>query len=28
MFSAKQPEAGYNKFRMIVEKSFPPVPNP
>jgi biopolymer transport protein ExbD len=24
MFSAKQPEAGYNRFRMIVEKSFPP----
>ncbi|MEO8702031.1 MAG: biopolymer transporter ExbD [Kofleriaceae bacterium] len=26
MFSAKQPEAGYKHFRMIVEKSFPPGP--
>lgn len=28
MFSAKQPEAGYKHFRMIVEKSFPPGPAP
>jgi len=26
MYSAKQPEAGYKHFRMIVEKSFPPGP--
>ncbi len=26
MFSAKQPEAGYRHFRMIVEKSYPPGP--
>jgi biopolymer transport protein ExbD len=26
MYSAKQPEAGYKHFRMIVEKSFPPTP--
>ena len=26
MFSAKQPEAGYKHFRLIVQKSFPPSP--
>jgi biopolymer transport protein ExbD len=26
MYSAKQKEAGYKHFRMIVEKSFPPTP--
>ena len=28
MFSAKQPEAGYKHFRMVVEKSFPSTPTP
>ena len=28
MFSAKQPEAGYKHFRMIVEKAYPPPANP
>ena len=26
MFSAKQPEAGYKRFRMIVQKNYPPGP--
>jgi biopolymer transport protein ExbD len=26
MFSAKQPEAGYKRFRLIVQKQFAPAP--
>jgi biopolymer transport protein ExbD len=26
LFSAKQPEAGYKRFRLVVQKSFPPAP--